>query len=65
MFTPAEHFFTPEQLAAAERLAGDLALAPYPMPNPLAPKSAPKPAAAPAPEPKGRIVGNWWVRTSL
>lgn len=26
MFTPAEHFFTPEQLAAAERLAGDLAL---------------------------------------
>lgn len=26
MFTPAEHFFTPEQLAAAERLAGDLTL---------------------------------------
>lgn len=26
MFTPAESFFTPEQLAAAERLAGDLTL---------------------------------------
>ncbi len=26
MFTPAEHFFTPEQLATAERLAGNLAL---------------------------------------
>lgn len=26
MFTPAEHFFTPEQLATAERLAGDLTL---------------------------------------
>lgn len=38
MFTPAESFFTPEQLAAAERLAGNLALAPYPMPNPLAPR---------------------------
>ena len=35
MFTPAESFFTPEQLATAERLAGNLALAPYPMPNPL------------------------------
>lgn len=28
MFTPAESFFTPEQLATAERLAGDLTLAP-------------------------------------
>lgn len=45
MFTPAEHFFTPEQLATAERLAGDLTLAPYPMPNPLAPKPASRPEA--------------------
>ncbi len=66
MFTPAEHFFTPEQLATAERLAGDLTLAPL-APHPLAPRSvAPvKPTTPTKPARQGRIVGNWWVRTGL
>ncbi len=60
MFTPAESFFTPEQLAAAERLAGDLTLAPL-APHPLAPRQAAPamPINPSKPAPQGRIGGVW------
>lgn len=66
MFTPAKHFFTPEQLATADLLAGDLTLAPLPK-HPMAPKpaAAPAPARPAAPASTGMIIRGWWVDTAI